>query len=264
MDDSELSDDEARRLLRLRIEKASRRVAMAVFVRGEPPSPEGADNNGTVSFLKLPGGKFLVTNHHVWDTFQAQRVNDPSYKLALAGSGLVWPVDISDAELVSQSRELDLCVLSYPAERIEGIGKEFCDPQEWPPFRTEAGDDVSVTGYPGMRRTAEAMFYPQLGQIVPVLRHESVILYLHTEAASSRQGRLRFTNTAPEVMQLSHRPIDSFRWGGMSGSLVYRLDRAQNHFIPCGILHAAGEGLDAIFYCTHLDFIQSDGTIRDP
>ncbi len=46
MDDPELTDAEARRLLQLRIEKASRRVAMAAFVRGEPPSPKGTDNNG--------------------------------------------------------------------------------------------------------------------------------------------------------------------------------------------------------------------------
>lgn len=264
MDDPELTDDEARRLLRLRIEKATRRVAMAAFVRDEPPSPEGADNNGTVSLLKLPGGKFLVTNHHVWDTFQDQRANAPSYKLALAGQGLVQPVDISDAKLASESRELDLCVLSYPPEYMEGIGKEFCDPQMWPPPRTEEGDDVFVTGYPGMRRTAEAMLHPKLGQVVPVLRHESVMLYLHTEATSVRQGWLRFRSASPEVMPLSERPIDAFRWGGMSGSLVYRLDRAKSHFFPCGILHAAGEGLDATFFCTHLDFIRSDGTIVGP
>jgi hypothetical protein len=35
-------------------------------------------------------------------------------------------------------------------------------------------------------------------------------------------------------------------------------------FLPCGILHAASEGLDAIFYCTHLDFIQGNGTIAGP
>jgi hypothetical protein len=63
MANEELSDEEVRRNLPQRLEKASRRVAMAAFVRGEPSFPEGADNNGTVSFLKLPGGKFLVTNN---------------------------------------------------------------------------------------------------------------------------------------------------------------------------------------------------------
>lgn len=258
-----MSEEEARSLLRQRLEKASRRVAIAAFVRGNPSTPAGADNNGTVSFLKLPGGKFLVTNHHVWDTFQAERANDPTYKLALAGQGLGQPVDISDAELVSENQDLDLCVLAYPPDRIEAIGKEFCEPPVWPPPRTEESDDVSVTGYPGMRRTAETMHHPGLSEVVPVLRHESVILYLHTEATSSRQGRLRFRNPNPEVMELSERPIDVFRWGGMSGSLVYRLHWAQNSFLLCGILHAAGEGLDSTFYCTHLDFIQRDGTITD-
>lgn len=261
MSEAELSDDEARHLLKLRLEKSSRRVAMGAFLRGEPSSPQGADNNGTISFIKLPGGKFMVTNHHVWDTFQIERANDSSYKLSLAGKGLIQPLDISDAELVSEDRDLDICVLAYPSERIEAIGKEYCELHDWLPSRAESGDDISVTGYPGMRRSAEEMFHPQLNRVVPVLRHESVILYLHAEAISARQARLRFTNPNPEVIQLSERPINNFRWGGMSGSLVYRLDANRSLFVPCGILHAAGEGLDAIFYCTHLEYIQADGTI---
>ena len=264
MIEPELTDEEANRLLRQRIIKASKRVAMLAFSRGEPSSPEEVNNNGTVSFIELPGGKFLVTNHHVWDTFRSCRANDATYKLALTGEGLVMPIDISDAVAVSESQELDLCVLSYPPERIEALGKEFCVPPSWPPARANDADDISMTGYPGMRRTVETMVHPQLNESIPVLWHESVILYLHADGVSSRQARLRFTNPNPEVMQLSNRPITEFRWGGMSGSLVYRLDPNQNRFLPCGILHAAGEGLDAIFYATHLDFIQPDGSIASP
>lgn len=261
MSDEELTGGEAVRLQQIRLEKTSRRVAMASFIRGEPSSPEGADDNGTVSFLDLPGGKFLVTNQHVWDTFRAVRTRDASYKLALTGKGLTQPLDISDAELVSENQELDLCVLAYPPERIEGAGKEFCKPIAWPPRRTEEGDDVSITGYPGMRRTPEEMPHPELGEVVSVLWHEPFLLYLRTEATSSRQLRLRFASDNPEVVLFSDRPLTAFRWGGMSGSLVYRLDREQNLYMPCGILHSAGEGLDATFLCAHLDFIQGDGTI---
>lgn len=261
MTEPELSDNEAYQLLRQRIAKASKRVAMLAFARGEPLAPEGVDNNGTVSFIELPGGKFLVTNHHVWDTFRNRRAVDPTHKLALTGEGLARPIDISDAVVVSESAELDLCVLSYPPERIEALGKEFCVPPHWPPTRANDNDDVSVTGYPGMRRTVETMIHPDLGESIPVLWHESVILYLHAEGISARQARLRFTNPKPEVMQMSKRPITEFRWGGMSGSLVYRLDPGQNRFIPCGILHSAGVGLDATFYSIHLDFIRPDGTI---
>ena len=42
---------------------------MLAFVRGNPPTPQGVDNNGTASFVEFPKGKFIVTNHHVWDHF---------------------------------------------------------------------------------------------------------------------------------------------------------------------------------------------------
>jgi len=261
LNEPELTNEEA--ILRQRITKASKRVAMLAFSRGEPPSPEGVNNNGTVSFIELPGGKFLVTNHHVWDTFRTLRANDSTYKLALTGEGMARPIDISDAVVVSETQELDLCVLSYPPERIEALGKEFCL-TSWPPARANDADDVSVTGFPGMRRTVETMVHPESNDPIPVLWHESVNLYLRAEGISSRQARLRFTNPNPSVMEMSNRPITDFRWGGMSGSLVYRLEASQNHFVPCGILHAAGEGLGATFYATHLDVIQADGTIYCP
>ena len=49
-----------------------------------------------------------------------------------------------------------------------------------------------------------------------------------------------------------------YKWGGMSGSLVYRLDENDNLFKPCGIMHGARDGLDTAFFATHLDFIQED------
>lgn len=264
MCEPELSDDKVRQLLHERIEKASRRVAMVAFVRGEQPSPSGVDNNGTASFIQLPSGKFILTNYHVWNTFHDGRANDSTYKLALMGRGFTQPIDLSDAQLISEDRDLDLCVLSYPSERVESLGKEYCNLTDWPPARAMEGDDVSVTGFPGVWRTVEEMLHSDFHEVVPVLRHESVILCLRAEATSTRQIRLRFNNPNPEVVQLSNRPITDYRWGGMSGSLVYRLDQSKNHFVACGILHSAGEGLGATFYATHLDFIQPDGTIRVP
>ena len=237
---------------------------MLAFVSGDPPLPTGVDNNGTASFIELPGGKFIVTDHHVWSTFQDNRATDSTDRLLLTGQGFSQPVDVSDAGVVSEDRELDLCVLSYPADRIENMGKEFCNLTNWPPRRASENDDASVTGYPGMRRNAEEMQHPELNEVVPILRHESILLYLRAEATSIRQTRLRFATPNPEIIQLSSRPITEYRWGGMSGSLVYRLDTTESRFFACGILHSAGEGLDAIFYATHLDFIQPDGTIVPP
>ena len=43
-------------------EKISHRVAMLAFVRGDPPTPQGVDNNGTASFVQFPKGKFIITS----------------------------------------------------------------------------------------------------------------------------------------------------------------------------------------------------------
>src|SRR4051794_35300827 len=137
MSDQEMTDEEVKQLLKQRLNEASPRVAMVAFADGDPPSAEGVDNNGTVSFLELPGGKFIVTNYHVWYHYQEQKKIRPNYVLALLSKQISQSIDISVAQLVSESPELDLCVLSYPHEIIESrqhkyhiLKKPICRPVE--------------------------------------------------------------------------------------------------------------------------------------
>ena len=259
MDYTDLSDDEAKELLRQRMEQTGKRVAMATFARGA--TADSIDNNGTASLIQFPAEKLVVTNHHVWDHFRQKHETDPDYRIALTGNGFTRPVDISDAALISESEQHDLCILSYPAERLEAIGKEYYLPPTWPPKRAEAGEDVAIAGYPGIRRSAETVSHPTTGEIVSALRHEICLLYLVVEAVSDSQIRLAFRSSNPETLMLSDHPMTEYRWGGMSGSLVYRYDRDDARFVPCGILHSAGHGINAVFYATHLDMVSEDGTI---
>ena len=258
MDDANLADADVRELLRLRMQQTGRRVAMAAFARSDIAA--SVDNNGTVSLLNLPAGKLLVTNYHVWDHFRQEHTNDPNYRIALTGDGFCRPIDISDAVVVSESEQFDLCVLSYPSGRLESVGKEYCTPR-WPAKRAASGENIAIAGYPGMRRSAEITLHPTTGEIVSVLRHEIVLLYMAVEAISESQIRLAFRTPTPETHNLSDRPLDEYSWGGMSGSLVYRYDTDESRFVPCGILSAAGEGLNTVFYATHLDLISIDGVI---
>lgn len=262
MENAEITDEDARRLLRERMSTAGRRVAMLAFVRGEPLSWAGLDNNGTVSFLSLPGGKFLVSNFHVWDEFDFGKKKDPTYRLLLLGEGLSAPIDISTADCVAKNEELDLCVLRYPPEEIEAAGKEFYEFASWPPVRASNGEVTAVAGYPGARRFPDNVRHPDLDEVVSLLRHELVLLYPQVEATSDRQVRLRFSSANPETIQLSPRPITEYRWGGMSGSLVYRFDATSSRFFPCGILHSTvGDGNAALFVATYLGCIRSDGSL---
>jgi hypothetical protein len=254
-DASSMSDEEARENAKRLQEKASRRVAMLAFVRGDPPTPQGVDNNGTASFIQFPTGKFVVTNHHVWDHFRTQRLNDPDYKLAMPGRKFSQPLDLSDAELIAENEPLDLCVLSYPPERIEANGHEFADLRGWPPQRPAVGDALAVVGYPGMLRKPGTMPHPALGEEVPVLIHKDVAFYPHVEEVTDQIIKFKFKEN-PEVMWFSGDPVEEIRWGGMSGSLVYRLDETDNLFKPCGVLHSGWPraGLDTTFFLTVTDF----------
>lgn len=255
----DLSDDEAIVLLRQRMEQAGRRVALAAFARGDTAA--SVDNNGTASLIQFPSRKLIVTNFHVWDEFRREREDDSNYRIALTGGGFVQPVDISDAQVVDESEQHDLCILEYPSERLEAVGKEYCVPPTWPPVRAADGEHVAIAGYPGIRRSAEDVAHPETGQTVNALRHEICLLYMAVEAVSDSQIRMTFRSDTPETLMVSERPMTEYRWGGMSGSLVYRFDELQASFVPCGIFRAAGEGSDTVFYATHLDRISAEGEI---
>lgn len=81
-------------------------------------------------------------------------------------------------------------------------------------------------------------------------------------AVSDRNCHLGFTNPEPIIQRFSPRPLEKFVWGGMSGSMAYRLDLETNQFHVAGFLHAAGEGLQASFFAGRADRLREDGTIR--
>ena len=114
-----------------------------------------------------------------------------------------------------------------------------------------------------MRRSAEEVVHPRTGETVSALRHEICLLYMAVEAVSDSQIRMAFRSENPETLMISGRPMTEYRWGGMSGSLVYRYDASVGRFVPCGIFRAAGQGTDTVFYATHLDLLNEGGLIGE-
>jgi len=234
------------------LEKMSQHVAMAIFVPPNPAVPKDVMNNGTMSFIELPRGKFLVTNYHVWDTYREERKKLPGLRLAVTGHGFEQPVSVSDAEVVDEDEGFDLVVLRFEAHQlIESVGKEFYKPKRWPLDTVMEHDDVALVGFPCNRKRPTDEY----------LGFESLLLALKVESVSDRKMRLRFLNPEPSIHWFSPRPITEFEWGGISGSMVYRLDPVLMRFFVTGFLHAAGRGLDAVFYASRADVIQEDGTI---
>jgi hypothetical protein len=254
-----LSDEEARKSLKRLMDKGGRRVAIAMCVDGN----EARDvfDNGTVSFVQIGGEKFILTNHHVWEAFEEYRKDSQSCRLAIGGDGLAQPIDISDAEVIDVDSDLDICVLRYPSERIENVGKEYCIVDSWPPRRASEGDDVVFCGFPGNRAKVSTMQTPRAIED-QVFAHELVLLSMRVESQSDRKLRMCFSEEKPEVQQFSSYPIQDYIWGGMSGSLVYRLDSTEIKLVPCAIFHSSSGELDGAFYATHLDLVNKNGTLN--
>lgn len=248
----EMSPEEERERIRVLLEKMGRHVAMVAFVLPEPATPHDVTNSGTVSFLSLPKGKFIITNHHVWDTYSHERNNTPGLRFAVMGNGFGRPLDLSSAELVDSDAGSDLAVLRFEhSEQIEEIGKAFYQPKRWPLDQGQVGDDVAFVGFPGMRRHATD----------EALRFESVLLNHKVLAVSDRKLRLSFENPEPLIHSFSSKPIAEFRWGGMSGSMVYRLDLSLNQFFVTGFFNAAGDGLHVSYYASRADLLLENGMI---
>ena len=234
-------------------QRLSQHVAMVAFVSPGQQSLDTVVDNGTISLLNLPSGKFLVTSYHVWRSFVDMREDIPGSKLVLTGLGSSRPVDISDAELVDADDRIDLAVLKVEAsDEIELVGKSFYVPKRFPLDVAVQDDETVLVGFPGNRREATA----------ELLCLESVLLGLNVAGVTDRTLFLTFTNPKPTVHLFSSKPITEYRWGGMSGSMVYRYDPLLQHFFVTGFLHSATEGLCASFLASRADVIQADGTIR--
>ena len=213
------------------MEKGGRRVAIAMLLNGN--EPQNVFNNGTVSFVNVDGKKLILTNEHVWQEFLDCRESISTCRLVIGGTGLARPIDISESTVIDIDRDLDICVLEYPAERVEELEKEYCA-VSLPPKRALVGDDVLFCGFPGNRTRVLAMQTPRSIED-HVFAHELILLSMHVESVSDRKLRMCFREDSPEIQTFSTNPIDDFVWGGMSGSLVYRMDSDIDKWVPCAI-----------------------------
>ena len=253
VDDFAMPPEEQRVRTKILLERMSKHVAMAAFLLPVTDTTIEVINNRTISLIELPSGKYMITNYHVWDGYLAMKLESPGLRIALTGEGYSRPVDISSAELIDGDEGIDLAVLQFEAnDLIESVGNSFYMPKRWPMDATVEGDEVAFVGFPGNR------WFPNDNYLV----FESFLMATKVTTVSDKKFRLGFENPEPFIEQFSTRPMEEFRWGGMSGSMVYRLDPDEMKFYVSGFLHAASEGLSASFFAARADLIQEDGTIR--
>ena len=131
----------------------------------------------------------------------------------MLGQGFSLSIDLSDAELISENETLDLCVLSYPPDRIEANGHEFAELRGWPPQRPAVGEALAVVGYPGMLRRPGMKRHTDSGEEVPVITHKDVALYPLVVDVNDRKIMFKFEHD-PEISVSRERPKKSSNGAG--------------------------------------------------
>ena len=252
----DLSDEQEEQYSRELIAKASRRVAMLAFFDQKSGKTFG---NGTGSLIRLRGGSFIVTNHHVWKAFLDIKKSEPNVSLMLirhdSGGDKIdvgeVGVDISEARVVALDEELDLAVLEYCSAEIEEAGKEYYDLSSSPAIRATEGASGLFVGFPGSGENFEGERWT----------YSANLLQLRINSVSDTEFNLRAENTKKQVLD-----VNSSGFPGMSGSLVYCSRDDRQPASPCGILFFGPTNCSVVekgdFVATHLDLIQSDGTIN--
>jgi len=218
-------------------------------------NPVAADvlTNATGSFVYTGQKELLVTNHHVYDAFQAYRRENPHTKLAMSGADGSRFLDISEAEVLGLDKDLDLAVLHIPRQHVRRQGKMWWVPGSWPPRRPEVGMIAVLLGYPGEGRTLEG----------DVLGASPLSVGLPVVSVSERHFLLVDENQDAHVMVPDGQtPLTNF--GGISGSAVYVMPKNwSNPGDAIGLCGFAYEQSASGAICVvHADHINADGSIR--
>lgn len=253
-DEPETSDEQDKATTKALMQKALRYVAMLAFIRGETRTPDDIYDNGTASFLQLPERRVIVTKHHVLRQCEIDRQDDPTVRLLLLGGQGIRPIVVPEFKVIDADEPLDLAVFAYDEQdEIAKIDKEFYAPKKWPLEPPKPNDQIITIGFPGVRRDPDT----------PNRRvsYEAVNLAPVVVAVGDRKIMCEFTTCEPVIHQYSAKEMTD-RWGGMSGSMAYRLDEAEAKYHLTGFFQGAPQGLQGGFYLSRADALNENGTLR--
>jgi hypothetical protein len=246
-----ISDEELRRRLEERHATFDRfvkpsTVALAVADLSDP-TPAGILSNGTGFLIETSGGKFVVTNDHVYGAFESERAAFPGRRLTMTGAEGLSGIDLTEVQVVDRSSDYDLAVLQVPGHRVREAGKVFFPWHKIPPQRPRIGMQAHIYGYPGQGMVP-------LGDTLG-LRH--CLVLMKVEAVCDRDFRLVDTLGDVETVAPDGAPPLTFL-GGMSGSPAVAF--SETEFFLAGFLYKGSRDSKTLVV-TYADRIKEDGTI---
>jgi hypothetical protein len=228
-------------------------TVMLLILSGEKPAADGVIASATGSLLHTGQRQLLVTNHHVYASFESHLRSSPDTVLAMSGVDGSFFLDITAAPVLGLDKQCDLVVLDVPPEQVLAQGKMWSEVTRWPPRRPEKGTIAILYGYPGEGRAPEGK----------VLGASPISVGLPVVSVSERHFVLADENQNAHL----HKPdaqIPLTNFGGISGSAVYVLPKTLANIDDaiglCGFVYEASDS--GVILVSHADHINADGSIR--
>jgi hypothetical protein len=218
---------------------------------GDPPLQrvEPVCATGTATLIQLDGRFLAITCHHVVQAFRELAGQPRHMQIG------ELPLD-PDAQLVSQSKSLDVAVLEIQPHQLldshPGIGlrrEKFFGPRTWPPTPISEEDVISFAGFPGVWRE-------QAG----INRFEMFMLSHGASGVESISGTKFVTRLELDKSESLMSVKEITDLGGMSGGPVFRWRRGDLEPQLVGIIYEYQHAYDLLFIRS-TRVIRVDGTI---
>lgn len=222
----------------------------------------GGAPRGASMFIMQFEDRFVgVTADHVIDEYLSAKAADDRF-ICQIGTHQVWP----ERSLISRSPTLDIATFEIEENDLNAMGAVTADCRgAWPPPNVEVGDTLTLTGFLDNHRIKEG---PQ---------HYGMLAWGGHGVADAVSEREIVSVYDPETTLQAAADIDKpplgFNLSGCSGGPVVLIKTVNGllRWFPVGLIYKGpgdrAEGELALFDRIHirrLNFIQPDGTIREP
>tara|TARA_R110000868_G_C10858743_1_gene761317 strand:+ start:701 stop:1441 length:741 start_codon:yes stop_codon:yes gene_type:complete len=225
------------------------------FIANQNPNNASILNTATFSFVNTGDKKLGITNHHVLEFYEQEKVKDNDV-VFYVGNKVIDPSQY----LIAKSPDSDLATFDFDSVDLNEINKDlaFCEPSDWPPPRPQVDDVIVYSGFPGQ--------FVQKNN-VPEIVFNSVGIIEQIHSVHSEKFTLnRDLENDPNIQQSSgHINIKSFHnQGGFSGTLILQVPHKEKltRVVPIGIFYEGIDKLLQISYIRHLDYINKNGSLK--
>ncbi|WP_372830812.1 hypothetical protein [Pontibacterium sp.] len=219
---------------------------------------KGIVQNGTAFILDAGSRKFVVTAAHVYRSYLTQKGQGKASICQISKLA----VDLEKRLLsIPNSNEIDIETFEISDQEIDKIGANVLrgSNDSWPPSRPKRDSMVVVSDFPGIERQEKGIDYYSFGYYcfnTPI------------NTISDRNFGCSFDRKYWVDARGKGLPPTNYDMGGISGAPATALIKSEFGIVTwrlAGIVYesVASEMLEEIMFAHHVDFIRSNGEIKE-